>query len=64
MKKTLILKFKPTFTIDVTNWYDGERLSVKERISKLKEDFSDFSIFMQHADYSALEDIQVEIIES
>lgn len=56
--KTII---KPTFEIDTSDWYEGERLTKKEKIKKLKEDLSDFSVFMLHCDYEALKDVEVEV---
>ena len=53
--------FKPTFEIDVTDWYAGERLTKKEKIEKLKEELSDFSVFMVHADYGNLKKIEVDV---
>jgi hypothetical protein len=52
---------KPVFEIDVSDWYEDERLTKKEKIAKLKEDLSDFSVFMIHCDYEALKDIKVII---
>jgi len=52
---------KPTFEIEVGDWYEDERLTKKERIAKLQEDLSDFSVFMIHCDYEALKDIKVII---
>lgn len=54
--------FKPTFEIEnVDSWYDGENLSKAQTKEKLIEDFSDFSVFMVHADYKNLKDIEVEV---
>jgi hypothetical protein len=52
---------KPVFEIDVSDWYEDERLTKKEKIAKLKEDLSDFSVFMIHCDYEVLKDIKVII---
>lgn len=52
---------KPTFEIEVGDWYEDERLTNKEKIAKLQEDLSDFSVFMIHCDYEALKDIKVVI---
>jgi len=60
-KKKLRLTFTPTFELDVTDWFEGERLTVQERRKKLKEDFSDFSVFMQHAEYRNLLDVTVQV---
>jgi len=60
-KKKMTLLFKPTFKVDVTDWYADERLTPQEREKRLREDFSDFSVFMQHAEYSALEGVDIQI---
>jgi hypothetical protein len=33
---------------EVSNWYDGEDLTEKEIFAKLKEDFEDVEILMNH----------------
>lgn len=53
---------KPVFEIDVSDWYEDERLTKKEKVEKLKEDLSDFSVFMLHAEYSNLKDVDVEVV--
>ena len=60
-KKKLKLTFTPTFQLDVTDWYEGERLSVEERRKKLKEEFEDISVFMQFATYTNLLDVDVQV---
>jgi len=52
---------KPTYEIDVSEWYEDEGLTNKEKIEQLKEDLSDFSVFMLHCDYQALKDVEVDI---
>lgn len=51
----------PTFEVDVTDWYEDERLTLQEKIEKLKEDLSDYSVFMAHCDYKALKNVEVDI---
>lgn len=53
--------FKPTFEIDVTDWFKDERLTKVEKIERLKEELSDYSVFMLHAQYEALKDIEVAV---
>lgn len=53
---------RPTFEIEVSDWYEGERLTEEEKIIKLKEELSDFSVFMLHFDYENLQDVDVEVI--
>lgn len=50
-----------TFEVDVSDWYEDERLNKKEKIKKLKEDLSDFSVFMPQFDYESLKDVEVII---
>lgn len=54
---------KPVFEIDVSDWYKGERLTTKEKIQKLQEELSDFSVFMIHCHYEALQDIDIDIYD-
>ena len=62
-KKKMILTFTPTWEVDVTDWYEGERLSPKEREQKLKEDFENISVFMNHAEYQNLKGVEVKVTE-
>jgi hypothetical protein len=52
---------KPTFVIDVTDWLKNEKLTKKQKIAFLKEELSDFSLFMVHATYERFKDVKVEI---
>lgn len=55
-------RFTATFEIDVSDWYEDERLTKAEKTAKLKEDLADYSVFMLHAQYQALKDCEVSII--
>ena len=57
----MTLTFRPTFEIDVTDWYEGERLSPREREKRLKEDFDDFSVFINHVSYQNLKGVEVKV---
>ena len=52
---------KPVFEIDVTDWYEDDRLTKKEKIEKLKEELEDFSVFMPQCEYSNLKGVKIEI---
>ena len=51
-----------TFEVDVDGWFDEDELTKEQRIKKLKEDLSDFSVFMQHFEYENLKDVNVKIV--
>lgn len=52
---------KTRFEIDVSDWYGDERLTKKEKVQKLEEDLSDYSVFMLHFTYESLKDVDVFI---
>lgn len=39
--------FTATFEVDVTDWFQGEGMTKKQRIKKIEENLEDYSIFMQ-----------------
>lgn len=51
----------PTFKIDVTDWYEDERLTLEEKLEKLKDELSDYSTFMPLCDYKTLQTVEVDI---
>jgi len=57
MKAIITTKFE----INVDDWYEDEGLTKKEKIVKLKEELSDFSVFMLHFEYDNLKDVDVKI---
>ena len=52
-----------SFEIDVTDWYEGERLTKTEKFNKVKEELADYSVFMPLAKYEHLKDVNVEITQ-
>lgn len=53
---------KAEFEIDVDDWSKGEGLSKEQRIKKITEDLSDFSVFMSHcSDYNNFKSVEVFI---
>ena len=50
-----------TFEIDVTDWYEDERLTKTEKTERLKEELSDFSVFMPLFEYRDLKDVEVKV---
>jgi len=50
------------FEFDVTDWYEDEKLTLKQKEKQLKEDLSDFSVFMPLAEYNTLKDVNVDVI--
>ncbi len=53
------VKVIATFEWDVSDWYEDERLTKKEKVAKLEEDLADFSVFMPHFEYERLKDVEV-----
>jgi len=52
------------FEIDVDDWSKGEGLNKSQRIKKIIEDLSDFSVFMPHcSDYNNFKSVEVFIKE-
>lgn len=52
---------KATFEIDVTDWSKDEGKTKAQRIKAIKEDLSDFSVFMPNFEYSNFKDVEVII---
>jgi len=52
---------KAIFEINVSDWNKDENLTKKQRIKRIKEDLSDFSIFMSHFDYENFKKVDVKI---
>ena len=49
------VKIKLECELDVSEWYENERLTKKEKLKRLNEDFNDIEIFNNHLDYKLIE---------
>lgn len=56
------VKIKMSFEIDVEDWYEYERLTRKETLEKLEEDFSDIEVLVNHMPTSGY-DLKVKEIK-
>lgn len=54
---------KAEFLFDVTEWFKDEGLTKQQRIDKIEEELSDFSVFMPLSSYDHFEGAEVEVFE-
>ena len=52
--KTMKIKVTGSFKVDVSDWYEDERLTKKEKLKRLEEDFNDIEVFCNHVDWRTL----------
>ena len=58
-----LVKIKLECNLDVSEWYEDERLTDKEKLERLNEDFNDIEIFSNNLDYKNIEgNVVVEIV--
>ena len=50
------------YELDVSDWYEDEKLTKKEKLEKLKEDLSDISVHCNHCNYDTLKDCKIKEI--
>jgi uncharacterized protein YutD len=57
------LVIKPVFEVEVhlSEYYQDEKLTKAEKISRIKEEWSDYSVFSPGCGYGDLKDVSVEI---
>jgi len=56
------IKVSLFYELDVTDWYEGEKLNKKQKLKKLEEDLSDISVHCRHCNYETLTGCRVEEI--
>jgi virulence-associated protein VapD len=49
------VKIKLECELDVSDFYEDERLNEKEKLEKLNEDFNDIETFLNHISYKQIE---------
>jgi len=56
------IKVSLFYELDVTDWYEDEKLNKNQKLKKLEEDLSDISVHYQHCNYKTLTGCKVEDI--
>ena len=58
------IKIKLECELDVSDWYEDERLTKKEKLERLNEDFNDIEIFQNNLSHKQIEgNVEVELIK-
>lgn len=58
------IQVKLIYNLDVSDWYEDERLTKKEKLQKLEEDLSDISVHCNHCNYETLVGCEIKEIKS
>lgn len=48
------------YELDVSDWYEDEKLTKKQKLRRLEEDLSDISVHCNHCNYETLKDCKIK----
>lgn len=57
------IQVKLIYNLDVSDWYEDERLTKKEKLQRLEEDLSDISVHCNHCTYETLVGAEIKEIK-
>lgn len=56
------IKVKLIYELDVSDWYEDEKLTKKQKLARLEEDLSDISVHCNHCNYDTLTGCEIKEI--